>query len=115
MKRAYLALVLVLSAAPLAAQQKKEVVNLPGSPAPTATSNLSNAIKIGNMMWVSGLTGTTQGDTVGNIEKETTATLDKIKATLQAVPRERRYHPRCNSGRRHRFEALSARQPPRRE
>src|SRR6478752_2295606 len=63
--------------------QKKEVVNLPGA---TANPNavLSNAIKMGNMMWVAGQLGTTQGDTVGNIEKETTNALDKIKKTLEA-------------------------------
>ena len=67
----------------LAAQQK-EVVNLPGAPAPGPNSNLSNAIKIGNMMWVSGQLGVQQGDSTGNIEKETAAALDKIKNTLQA-------------------------------
>ena len=82
MKRASMAFTLILVAGQLAAQQK-EVVNLPGAPAPTPTSNLSNAIKVGNTIWVSGQLGTTQGDTVGNIEKETTAALEKIKTTLQ--------------------------------
>lgn len=70
-------------AAPAAAQQKKEVVNQPGA---TANPNavLSNAIKLGNMMWVSGQTGTTRGDSASTIEKETAATLDKIKASLEA-------------------------------
>jgi 2-iminobutanoate/2-iminopropanoate deaminase len=64
--------------------QQREVVSLPGAPAPNPNAVLSNAIKIGNMIWVSGQLGTTQGDTVGNIEKETTGALDKIKNTLQA-------------------------------
>ena len=79
---------IVLGAAVLAfagsvSAQQKEVVNLPGA---TANPNavLSNAIKVGNMMWVSGQLGTTQGDTVGNIEKETTNALDKIKKSLEA-------------------------------
>ena len=42
---------LVLRPGPVAAQQR-EVVNLPGAPAPNPNSVLSNAIKIGNMMWV---------------------------------------------------------------
>jgi 2-iminobutanoate/2-iminopropanoate deaminase len=67
-----------------AAAQQKEIVNLPGAAAPGPNSNLSNAIKVGNMMWVSGQLGTTQGDTVGNIEKETAGALDKIKNSLQA-------------------------------
>ena len=68
----------------IVAAQQREVVNLPGAPAPNPNSVLSNAIKIGNMMWISGQLGTTQGDTVGNIEKETTAALDKIKKSLEA-------------------------------
>jgi 2-iminobutanoate/2-iminopropanoate deaminase len=70
-------------AAPLAAQQKKEVVNQPGA---TANPNavLSNAIKLGNTIWVSGQTGTVRGDSASTIEKETTAALDKIKASLEA-------------------------------
>ena len=66
------------------AAQQREVVSLPGAPAPNPNAVLSNAIKIGNQIWVSGQLGTTQGDTVGNIEKETGAALDKIKNTLQA-------------------------------
>jgi 2-iminobutanoate/2-iminopropanoate deaminase len=69
-------------AAPLVAQQK-EVVNLPGA---TANPNavLSNAIKLGNLMWVAGQLGTVQGDSTLTIEKETSNALDKIKASLQA-------------------------------
>ena len=69
-------------AAPLAGQQK-EVVMQPGQ---TANPNavLSNAIKLGNLMWVSGQLGTVQGDSTLTIEKETSNTLDKIKASLQA-------------------------------
>ena len=68
--------------------QQREVVNLPGAPAPRPDAPppvLSNAIKIGNMMWVSGQLGTTQGQTVGDIEKETSGALDKIKKTLEAA------------------------------
>jgi 2-iminobutanoate/2-iminopropanoate deaminase len=67
--------------------QQREVVNLPDAPAPNPSAPapvLSNAIKIGNMMWVSGQLGTTQGQTVGDIEKETAGALDKIKKTLEA-------------------------------
>ena len=75
--------VMVLALAGRLSAQKKEVVNLPGA-TPNPNAVLSNAIKIGNMMWVAGQLGTTQGDTVGNIEKETTNALDKIKKTLEA-------------------------------
>ena len=70
------------SAAPLVAQQK-EVVNQPGQ---TANPNavLSNAIKLGNLMWVSGQLGTVQSDSTLTIEKETANALEKIKASLQA-------------------------------
>jgi 2-iminobutanoate/2-iminopropanoate deaminase len=74
----------LLGIAGRAIAQQKEIVNLPGAAAPGPNSNLSNAIKVGNMMWVSGQLGTSQGDTVGNIEKETTNALDKIKSSLQA-------------------------------
>lgn len=79
---AILGLAVLTLAGRLPAQQK-EVVNMPGA---TANPNavLSNAIKVGNMMWVSGQLGTTQGDTVGNIEKETANALDKIKKSLEA-------------------------------
>ena len=73
----------VLVFAGQASAQKKEVVNLPGA-TPNPNAVLSNAIKIGNMMWVAGQLGTTQGDSVGNIEKETTNALDKIKKSLEA-------------------------------
>ena len=75
--------VLILALAGRLSAQKKEVVNLPGA-TPNPNAVLSNAIKIGNMMWVAGQLGTTQGDSVGNIEKETTNALDKIKKTLEA-------------------------------
>lgn len=73
----------VLALAGRLSAQQKEVVNLPGA-TPNPNAVLSNAIKVGNMMWVAGQLGTTQGDTVGNIEKETTNALDKIKKTLEA-------------------------------
>src|SRR5438552_2924050 len=76
--------VLVLGAFPGQLLAQREIINPPGASAPNPNAVLSNAIKIGNQIWVSGLTGSTQGDTVGDIEKETTATLDKVKATLQA-------------------------------
>ena len=66
----------------LAAQ--REVVNLPGAPAANPNAVLSNAIKIGNMMWISGQLGVQQGDSAGNIEKETQGALDKVKKTLEA-------------------------------
>ncbi len=75
--------VLTLSSASALHAQQREVVNLPGT-TPNPNAVLSNAIKIGNMMWVSGQLGVTQGDSVGNIEKETTGALEKIKNTLQA-------------------------------
>src|SRR5437868_4088789 len=78
--------VIGMSAGVLEAQQR-EVVNMPGAPAPNPNGPgpvLSNAIKIGNMMWVSGQTGTTQGDTTADTEKQTGAALDKIKKTLEA-------------------------------
>jgi 2-iminobutanoate/2-iminopropanoate deaminase len=64
--------------------QQREVVNLPGAPAANPNPVLSNAIKIGNMMWVSGQTGTTQGDSSADTEKQTGAALEKIKKTLEA-------------------------------
>ena len=86
MKKVALVLAVAVTsvAGQLVAQQKREVVNLPGS-TPNPNAVLSNAIKIGNMIWVSGQLGTTQGDSVGNIEKETGNALDKIKKTLEAA------------------------------
>ena len=83
-KVAVLLAMVVLSLAGQLAAQQREVVNLPGS-TPNPNAVLSNAIKIGNTIWVSGQLGTTQGDTVGNIEKETGNALDKIKKTLEAA------------------------------
>ena len=79
--------ILVLASAALVvatpAFGQKEVVNMPGA---TANPNavLSNAIKVGSMIWVAGQLGTVQGDTASTIEKETTNALEKIKNTLQA-------------------------------
>lgn len=67
-----------LLATGLSAQQR-EVIDRPGV-TPNPNSVLSNAIKIGNMMWVSGQLG----DNSGDIEKETQVALEKIKNSLQA-------------------------------
>lgn len=78
------AFALLVAAAPLAAQTKKEIVQLPGrSPNPT----LSAVVKVGDVLYLSGQLGTVPGKGLveGGIGPETKQTLENIKGTLEAA------------------------------
>ena len=72
---------LCFAAAPISAQTK-EVINLGSSTAPFST-----AVKVGNVLYLSGQIGTApgQGLIAGGIGPETRQTLENIKRTLEQI------------------------------
>lgn len=68
----------------LAAQARKEVVQLPGA---TPSPLLSSVVKVGDMLYLSGQLGTVPGRGLveGGITAETKQTMDKIKEILEAA------------------------------
>lgn len=73
-----LALMLAAFAAPIAAQDGKTVVNLPGR---NPSANLSAGIRVGNMFYASGQLGGRDS----TIEGQTKGALDATKAVMEAA------------------------------
>jgi reactive intermediate/imine deaminase len=77
-------LTLAALASPLAAQARKEVIQLPDArPNPV----LSAVVKVGDMLYLSGQLGTVpgQGLAPGGIEAETRQALENVKRVLEAA------------------------------
>jgi reactive intermediate/imine deaminase len=81
--RSLAAPVLLLLATTLEAQMRKEIVPIPGAANPV----LSSVVKVGDMLYLSGMLGTVpgQGLVQGGIAAETRQTLENIKRTLEAA------------------------------
>ena len=76
--------ILAAVVSPLAAQARKEIVRLPGA---TSTTPLSTAVRVGDVLYLSGQLGTVpdQGLAPGGIEAEARQALDNIKRVLETA------------------------------